>query len=122
MSTPFAPLSGADSVTDATPAVPAYVELAGRPRDLYAELVEHRRQRDQHAEAIEYLTAQLQTAIGDAPEAHVDGRPVISYRPHTRREFVAREAKRLLTAEQIEACTVERVVRPFRLVDNGADQ
>lgn len=136
MSTPFASLTGAlpaddwrsveqvsarldpRIVADVEP--PAAVELDATGRAYYAELIDALRVRDSLDELIDAAKARLQELAGDATELRLDGRPVFTYKPHTRREFSTREAKRFLTAEQIEACTVERTVRPFRRAEADA--
>lgn len=116
MSTPFAPLSGADSVTDETPAAPEVVELSGPALAYYAEWVDALDERRQLDQRIEDARGRLQAAIGEAAEARIDGRPVISWRPHTRRDLDRARVRELLGADVYEACHKSTTVRPFRQV------
>jgi hypothetical protein len=115
---PFAPLTdGPQADLEPEPPAEEVIELDATGRAYYAELRDALAARAGLDELIEYAKGQIQKAMGDASEATIDGRPVATYRKHTRKNFVAREAKRFLTDEQIAACTQESEVRTFRTVD-----
>jgi hypothetical protein len=95
--------------------VPA-VELDAAGRAYLADYEEALAERRALDAQIEHLAEQLKKLIGDAHEARVDGEPVLSYRPHTRRGFSQALARRFLTEEQFAACQSATLVRPFKQV------
>lgn len=120
MTTPFAELTGLDVERGVPlpgePEPSDTVELNVVGRAYLAELEDAHAAKADAERRIEHATEQLQKLIGERSEATLDGRPVLSWRPYVRRSFSQREAKRFLTAEQLDACTTETVVRPFRRV------
>ena len=90
------------------------MELDAQGRAYAAELDAAHADKANAEERIEHASAMLKKLMGDAVEARVDGRPVVTWRPYVRRSFSSRAAKRFLTDEQIAACEVPTIVRPFR--------
>lgn len=118
MSTPFAPLTGVERGVPlpGEPEPAEVIELDATGRAYLAELEDAHAAKAEAEQRIEQASQQLQRILGETPEATVDGRPVVSWRPYVRRAFNQREAKRFLTPEQVEACMSATVVRPFRRV------
>lgn len=101
---------------DVTQSDGAVTELGQAGEMLLAEL-EAAHEAKAAAEArIELVRRGIEMLMGDATEAHVAGRPVITWRPVTSRRFDTQTAKRFLSPEQIDACMVASESRPFKRV------
>jgi hypothetical protein len=120
LSTPFAELTGLGIQRGVPlpgePKPVEAIELNAAGRAYLAELEEADAAKADAEQRIEHASQMLQKILGETPEATVDGRPVVTWRPYVRRSFNQRAARRFLTAEQLDACMVETVVRPFRRV------
>lgn len=102
--------------TDVTLSDQTVTELGEHGALLYGELEAAHTAKAEAEARIERARTAIEILMGDADEATVNGRAVITRHAVQSRRFDQQTAKRFLTAEQVEACMVPTESRPFKRV------